>query len=272
MAEMQASVRNGRTAKSQRDRATAGSFNRAALLLRAIAQDAPRGASLRDLVTRTGLPRPTIHRVLRLLADSNWIERDDDAQFYLGRDLVGLGLAAMVRHPLQRIADPALARLAEDIDQTIYLTLRVGDDAVCVARHEPQDRIQTLVLQVGTREALGTGAGGMAILAALPEQEAQRIIAANIRRYRQRKGFDEAGFREAYTLAQRRGYALHDGLFREGISGIGVAIRDAARHPLAAISTAFVSEWLNQNEREHCATLLQETAANLSRELLSLAR
>ncbi|OAF06693.1 hypothetical protein AYJ54_19435 [Bradyrhizobium centrolobii] len=249
----------------------AGSFNRAVLILRSLAQDAHRGTSIRDIVIRTGLPRPTVHRVLNQLMDANWIEEGDGAQIYLGKDLACLGLAAIVRHPLQRIADQALERLAREMEQTVYLTLRVGYEAVCLARYEPENPIQTLVLQVGTREALGIGAGGMAILASLHESEARQIIEKNMQRYRQRSNFDEAAFQRAHDVARSRGHAAHDGLFRKGLSGIGVAVKDAAKNPLAAISTAFVSDWLDQSQRDHCAKLLQKAAADLSDEL-SLSR
>jgi DNA-binding IclR family transcriptional regulator len=254
------------------DVTSAGSFNRAVLLLRCVGQEAHRGVSLKDIVARTGLPRPTIHRTLQALIGFSWIERDASNQYFLGRDLVSLGLAAMTRYPIGRFADPVLARLALEIDQTVYLTLRVGDDSVCVARHEPKNRIQTLVLRIGNREPLGLGAGGMAMLASLPKLEADRTIAINMPRYRKRKGFDGRAFLNAYELTKTRGYAIHDGLFREGISGIGVAIKDTATYPVAGISTAFMSNWLDRNERDNCASLLQEAAASLSKKLFLMEK
>ena len=112
----------------------------------------------------------------------------------------------------------------------------------------------------------------MAMLASLPKLEADRTIAINMPRYRKRKGFDGRAFLKAYELTKTRGYAIHDGLFREGISGIGVAIKDTATYPVAGISTAFMSNWLDRNERDNCANLLQEAAASLSKKLFLMEK
>lgn len=246
-----------------------GSLNRAVQLMRAVARGRAAGASLKDIVSATGLPRPTIHRVTQMLIDVGWLERDRDSrQFFLGREIHGLGLVAALRHPIERLAAAELARLAHETGQTIYMVTRAGDDTVCVARHESTARIQTLVLQVGSREPLGIGAGSMALLAALPAADAEQAIARNLPRYRRDERFDEAGFRRALGDARTRGFASHDGLFIRGVSGIGVAVRDESFYPLAAISTAFVTDWLDAGQRESLARRIEASARAIASGLL----
>lgn len=247
----------------------AGSLNRAALLVRAIARGGTEGAGLAELVAATALPRPTVHRVLDMLGEIGWVERDTASRrFFLGQEIHALGIVAAARHPVARAAATELARLVEDIGQTVYLSIRSGLDAVCAARQESRARIQTLVLKVGSQVPIGRGAGSMALLAALPIQEAEAIVAANRGRYvAEHADFDEAVFRAALDEARARGFSSHDSLFTRGISGIGVAVRDGAGYPLAAVSTAFVGDWLGPEERACFVVRLNEAAERISARL-----
>lgn len=251
-----------------------GSLHRSVILVRAIARGGEAGAALADLVAWTGLPRPTVHRVLDMLIETGWVERDlPTRRFFLGQEMVALGLVAAARHPIERLAATELALLAQDIGQTVYLSVRAGLDIVCAARQESTARIQTLVLKVGSQVPLGRGAGSMAILAALPEAEAEVVIAANRARYAlETEGFDEAAFRRALDEARVAGFASHDSLFSRGIGGIGVAVRDATAYPVAAISTAFVANWLDEAQRRRCVAELNGAARRIGSRLLELRR
>lgn len=252
--------------------AQAGSLLRAASLLKAIAAGGHIGISLAEVARHTKLPRPTVYRVSQMLETLGWIERDPSTKrLFLGKELALLGLSAQMRHPSEGIARPLLAALAREIGQTVYLTMRSGLESVCVARCESETQIRTLVLEVGSRQPLGVGAGSMAILATLPDDEMERIIAANRERYRERGPFQETAFRAYLAQARRSAFAAHEGLFTRGVSGIGVAVRDASGYPIAAVSIAFVADWLDEAQYEHCVRRIQSTADEIA-ECLTGAR
>jgi DNA-binding IclR family transcriptional regulator len=160
--------------------------------------------------------------------------------------------------------------LAQEIGQTIYLIVKAGLDGVCAARQESASRIQTLVLKVGSHVPLGWGAGSMALLAALPAAEAEEVVARNRRRYAEMPTFREEVFGKAIAETRARGFASHDGLCTHGISGIGVPVRDLTGYPIAAISTAFVTDWLDDEQRLRCAARLNETAQRLAGRLVDI--
>lgn len=251
----------------------AGSLPRAITLVRSIAAAGAAGASLAELVARTSLPRPTIYRVLDVLTEAGWVERDPlTRRFHLGVEIVPLGLAAADRHTMARLATTDLARVASEIGQPVYLIIRSGFDTLCVAREESEAYLQTYLLRVGSRVPFGSGSGGMAMLAALPEAEAEEIVMHNLPRYReQRPFFDEAAFREALASARRRGYTFNRGVFTPSVGGIGVAIRDVTDYPVAAISTAFVVEWTDEAQCLRWAARLREAASRLGRRFLTPA-
>ncbi|OYW25556.1 MAG: transcriptional regulator, partial [Methyloversatilis sp. 12-65-5] len=118
---------NARTCapRSDADEVPAGSLHRARLLVTTIARGSRRGSLLTELVARTGLPRPTIHRVLDMLIDMGWVERDPvTLRFNLGRDLAALGYSAISRQPVERAAATELSALAEELDQVVFLNIR----------------------------------------------------------------------------------------------------------------------------------------------------
>ncbi|SDR57291.1 transcriptional regulator, IclR family [Rhizobiales bacterium GAS191] len=248
-----------------------GSLHRAILIVRAIARGSETGAALTEVVAWTGLPRSTIHRVLDMLIESGWVERDAQTRrFHLGAEFLTLGIVAAARHPIERAAATEIAVLAQEIGQTIYLIVKAGLDGVCAARQESASRIQTLVLKVGSHVPLGWGAGSMALLAALPRAEADEVIERNRKRYVEIPSFDPAAFAKAVEDARGRGFASHDGLFTRGISGIGVPVRDRSFYPVAAISTAFVTDWLDDAQRLRCAARLNETALRIAKRLVDI--
>lgn len=265
ISEMQPRRRGGARVTRASD-GGAGSLRRAAPLVRAIAQDGAAGASIADLLSRTNLPRPTVYRVLDMLSAVGWIERDESTRrYYLAQEMIALGAAAAARHPIERLAASVLAQLATTIGQPTYLMVRAGLDGVCVARHESGATVQALVLKVGTRVPMGQGSSTLAMMAAMPEAEAEEIITCNLPRYRAGKPpIDEAALRRELAAARARGFASHDGMFVPGMSGIAVAIRDPGGFPIAGVSTAFVTEWLTERQRANCARQLGEAATEIA--------
>ncbi len=248
-----------------------GSLSRAARILRAVAAGGQKGVSAADIVRATGLPRPTVYRVIQMLEELGWLERAEGSRrVFLGSELALLGLSASHRHSLDLVAGDILDALSLDVGQTIYLSVRSGDDAVCVARIESGAQIRTLVLEVGSRHPLGLGAGSMALLAAQSDDEIAAIVARNMSRFRTKSTFDEAAFKRALTLARKGRHASHHGLFTHGVSGIGVAVRDHGGHPAAAISAAFITGWLDTAQLEQC-TLKMEQAAQAVASRLAMA-
>ncbi|MEC7764979.1 MAG: IclR family transcriptional regulator [Pseudomonadota bacterium] len=249
-----------------------GSLMRAMTLLRVMAEAAPQGLPIAELTSRSELPRPTVYRVLNTLATAGWVEKREDDRYYFGMEFYGLGQAASSQQRLDRVARPHLEHLRDQLGQTVYLIARSGQaDAICVARLETNDIIKMLVMGVGTRIPLGLGAGGLALVSALPEPERSELIEIALPRLRERPSFDAETFRAALDRAQAEGFSSHKGLFTSGVAGLGVPILNAAGYPIAAISTAFLTEWISPASYENCAARMRQTAERISAALAGRA-
>lgn len=249
--------------------ASAGSLNRAVLLLTTIARGSRKGSSLTEIAARSGLPRPTIHRVLDSLIAMGWVERDaQTVRYNLGSDLAALGYSAICRHPIARVADTTLSRLAETLDQLVYLGVRSGLDMVCIGRYESQSQIQIGRGYVGMRGPFGMSLSCMAMFAHLPEEEVRQIIAANLSRYHRIEGFDEQGFHRTVAEAMQNGYGTYDNIILDrSTSGLAVAILDPTGYPIAAIGTTFITGWLDESGRQRCLQGLRQAAVEIEAQM-----
>lgn len=247
-----------------------GSLNRAVLLLNAIARGSRKGSLLTELVTRTGLPRPTIHRVLAMLIEMGWVVRDlETTRFNLGLDLAALGYSAILRNPIERLASTELSNLAEDLKQVVYLGVRAGLDMICIGRYESQAQIMAGRGWVGLRGPLGMSPSCMGMFAKMDHDEVQQIVRTNMARYHRIEGFDERGFHRTLKHAMESGYGTYDNIILDRTtSGFGVAIVDNSGYPIAAIGTTYITGWLTEEQKKSCLDKLYTSAANISKTLL----
>ena len=115
--------------------------------------------SLAELVTATGLSRPTAHRLAVALEQHGLVRRDDDGRFCLGLRLIGLGHEAAEAVPVWAAARPALVALHEQTGESVQLFVRDGDARVCVESIESPRELRTIV-PVGARLPLSAGSAG----------------------------------------------------------------------------------------------------------------
>jgi DNA-binding IclR family transcriptional regulator len=242
------------------------SIERVVAMLRVVASRGRNGMRLGEVTAATGLPTSTCFRMLQRLEAEDMVERHPvTRKYFLGPLLHELGMLARPRVQLAERCGPALAELADYTKDTVYLSERRGLEAVCSARALGDYPIKALTLDVGIRRPLGIGAGGLAILCALPQAEAEEVIAANAHRYAKLSALDTARVRAAVREGRKRGFAFLDGAVFPGVAAVGVAF--PPDNPTAALSVAAVSGRLNAERRAMVGAELQRQARRLTQEL-----
>lgn len=242
-------------------------IERAVQVLEAIGEAAVSGLRLSDVMRVTGLGRATSHRFLKALVDQGLVEPDPESgRYFLGMKLLVLSGAAANRFGLARRAQPALQRLAERTGDTVYLSLRIADAAICLDRLEGSFPIRTLTLKIGDRRPLGVGAGSLALLAFLPQSEVQRIVAQQAAAA-SAFGFDQATLMSLAEAARAQGYAFNDQRLIPGMCAVGVPVHGRSGAPVAALSVAAIASRMDPPRRNNIIAWLHEEAANLERDL-----
>lgn len=243
------------------------SIERALLLLREIAAHNRAGSRLLDLATQTKLQRPTVHRMLKCLAHEGMVQQDPDThRYYLGSMAFELGLTAAPRFNLREISHPGMARIAEATGDTVFLTQRSGLDAVCIDRHEGTFPIKTFTLDIGMRRPLGVGTGSLAIVAGLPEEEIQAIIANNQTRYEEYGVVGTTLLAQA-KKAQKQGYSMREAPTLAGVRSVGHAIKNHSGTPFAALSVSTISSRMTEKRVMEIAALLKNETRLIEKQI-----
>lgn len=216
-----------------------GPLERAVALLRLLATAGRRGIALTALARATGLANSTVHRLLaQLIAQRLATQLEGSRRYVIGPLAYELGLAAAAQFDIRGLCRPVLETLAEEAAETVYLVQRSGDEAVCIDLVEGASAVRVASLQVGSRRPLGLGAGGLAILAALPPDEAERLIARVGARIEKDWNFPVAVLRRSLQDNRREGFSLIRNRITPGVTAVGLSFRDSLGQVLGAISIA----------------------------------
>jgi DNA-binding IclR family transcriptional regulator len=245
------------------------SVDRALSLLRLVATQNSQGVRLVDVTRRSGLSKPTVHRLMRALERQGLIVRDGGSElYYLGPEAFVLGTLASERYGIQRAALPHLARLSQASGDTSFLCIRRDWLSVCVHREEGSFPIRTHALQAGDRHPLGVGAGSLAMLAAMPDWEIEEAIGANAEQIKMRyPGFSVETIRNDVAQARERGFTFNPGRLITGSCGVGVAVTNERGECEGALSIAAIDNRLIEPRRSEIAGMLQVEASRLGKRL-----
>lgn len=240
------------------ERSGTQAIERAVLLLRVIASAGRRGLRIADVTAASALSQSTVSRILASLARQGIVERDPRTRkVFVGHVVHELGLVARVRYQLPEAARTPMQWLADRLQDTIYLSEPSGTEAVCTAREEGGYPIKALPLHVGIRRPLGVGAGGLAILAAMSDAQADEILTANARRYPAYGGIDVAFLAAARSDALARGFAVLGEKATLGMTAVGLAIRGRTGEPIGAISIAAITSRMTPARQSEIARMLR---------------
>ncbi|MGI3165735.1 IclR family transcriptional regulator [Pseudooceanicola sp. 200-1SW] len=243
-------------------------IRRAVAILTRIARatdEAP--ATLSAIATSFDLPKSTVHRILKSLTDTGLATYDPKARRYgVGLLCYELGLA---------VTDEAFdisrlrvlpERLARRTGLTAYLMRRSGLEAVCLAKAEGSAVIRVMPVDVGQRRLLGAGAGATALLAELPDETVERVLASIDSELGQYANLSAEGIRQNVARARAAGYAVSAHQVYASTFGLGMCLPVAQGLPDFAVSLAAYGPDATPDRIEGWIAALREEVARFGSE------
>lgn len=246
----------------------AQSVERALSLLKLVSGRNRDGVRLADLVELSHLQKPTVHRLLQQLVASGLLMQSADKRYRLGQFSYELGLAASQHFTMRDVCEPYLERISQETGDSAFLVVRSGSDAFCVDRKTGSYPIKVFSVEVGHRQPLGVGAGGLALLSALPADEIDKILRDNAARLSSYGGLTEDALRRLIADSRERGYAVISDYAIQGVTGVGRAIVDSRGRVLGAISVSSISQRMNPERQHLVQQILRREIAGLCAALL----
>lgn len=200
------------------------------LALAALADHGP--GSHAELAGWTGIPRPSIYRIVEGLADLGWVEIDDSS-VRLGVGLLPLGDAAIAAIPEAEAARRAMTEVRDAVDQTVFFCQLRGAEMLCVD-YLPGHTLALLELRPGRHLPLHAGAAGLAQLSAsIPDRA---LLPADLPKLAERTPTDRDAMQKLWDQTRDRGYSISDEDVTPGVASIGVAVIDTTGRVLGTLS------------------------------------
>ena len=226
------------------------------LLLLVAESDEP--LSLTEISQRSGFNLSQTHRLVQALAAHGLVARARGGRAYSpGGGLVALAATVMRRVDLPGIAAQAMERLRTLTSETVSLYVHDAQLRVCVAVVDGLHAMRWVV-QVGDRQPLYVGLTGKAILAHLPEADAEAVLDAA-----EHEGLDRARIESQLARVRATGYLADVDDRVRGVGGLSVPIFDTSG-VAAALTISGPSDRFSKQEAERTAPAVLEESAAIS--------
>ncbi|MFC7341769.1 IclR family transcriptional regulator [Saccharopolyspora griseoalba] len=219
--------------------------------------------ALSDLAEKSGLPLPTIHRIIRTLVNNGYARQQPSRRYALGPRLIRLGETAS--RALGSWARPYLAELTEVTGESANMAVLDGEQIVYVAQ-APSPHSMRMFTEVGRRVDAHATAVGKAVLATMPTDEVTQVLSRTTMSPQTENTITSV--EEMHAELERiraRGYAIDDGEQEVGVRCFAVAVPGAPAG--AAISISGPEGRMTRIATDEVIPLMQRLASNLAAEL-----
>jgi DNA-binding IclR family transcriptional regulator len=241
---------------AQPGRVLVGSVLRAMRLLDLFERGRPEMA-LADFVRRSGYSKSTTYRLLVTLEEAGWLERGPGGTFRLTIRPFQVGSILVDSLELRREAGPIMARVATDVDETVFLVVPAGTLAVCLERIDSEQGVRLSELYVGGSQSLHLGAAPRALLAFDEDELLPPLLAAGLSRRTEHSIVDPAELRADLVATRERGYSISDEDVTPDVAAVGAPIFGAHGRAVGAVSIGGLRRRLMPPRAEHVSCLLR---------------
>jgi len=181
--------------------------------------------SLQRLVEETGLPKPTLHRMLQQLEAAGLLQRESDGRLYgTGVRLRRLAENLLLNDSHHGARHAVLRHLVGEVGESCNITALSGSEVIYLDRVETAAPLR-FYLHPGSRVPAHCSASGKVFLAQMTPAQRERLLAhAPLERYTANTITDAAGLEREVERVRRDGYALDDEEFLPGLLCIAMAV------------------------------------------------
>lgn len=106
--------------------------------------------TLSELVSLTGMPKTSVHRMVSSLEEMGFLSRDASGAYSLGLVFLEFGQLVADRLDIRKIAKPVMEELCREVDEAVQLIMRDGNEAIYVEKIEGTQTVR-LYTAIGRR-------------------------------------------------------------------------------------------------------------------------
>lgn len=187
--------------------------------------------SLQSLVEETGLPKPTLHRMLQQLESEGMLHREGDGRHYsTGVRLRRLAENLLLNSTTHGARHVVLRQLVEEVGESCNITAFSGSEVMYLDRLESTAPLR-FYLHPGSRVPAHCSATGKLFLAQMTAAQRRRLLAhAPLEKFTPNTITDLDALESEIEQVKRDGYALDNEEFLPGLQCIGVLVPSPGRN------------------------------------------
>ena len=215
--------------------------------------------SLQSLVPETGLPKPTLHRMLQQLESAGMLQREGDGRHYgTGTRLRHLAENLLLNDSHHGARHAVLRQLVQEVGESCNITALSGGEVVYLDRVETAAPLR-FYLRAGSRVPVHCSASGKVMLAQMTPAQRRRLLAhAPLEKYTEKTTVDMERLEREIRRVRKDGYALDNEEFLPGLVCIAVRVpREdgpsnlciAIQAPIMRLSADKARQWLPALQR-----------------------
>ena len=181
--------------------------------------------NLQWLVDETGLPKPTVHRMLQQLEAAGMLQRESDGRHYgTGLRLRRLAEDLLLNNTVHGARHAVLRQLVEEVGESCNLTALSGSEVLYLDRVETPAPLR-FYLHPGSRVPAHCSASGKLFLAQMTPAQRQRLLEhVPLDRYTDRTITSLAPLEGEIESVRAEGYAMDNEEFLPGLFCLAVLV------------------------------------------------
>ncbi|WP_342596001.1 IclR family transcriptional regulator [Salinicola lusitanus] len=225
----------------------------------------PDGLALSDVAEDVGLAPSTTHRLLQALFQQGFITQDVESGLWkIDVKTFRIGNSFLEARDFVATARPFLRQLTATSGETANLGIRDDGMVVYLAQSESKQMMR-MITRLGSRAPLHASGVGKALLAWMPPQEFEQIVAGRTLEGETPNTLTNVEtLRDQLVEIRRQGYAVDREEHAIGLNCVAATLHDESGLPLAAISVSGPVARIDDSRLPELAALVAETAREIT--------
>jgi IclR family pca regulon transcriptional regulator len=219
-----------------------------------------------DIVTATGIPMPTVYRVVMTLAWEGYLEHLPNGDYRPGVRVLTLGSASLRSLDLVELATPRLQALATSTGETVNLSVLSKDRVLYLVRIRNSDLV-TANIQVGSTLPAAHTSIGKLLLSYLDDEDLRAVITSDSfgRGYGPNAKESLEELLAELSAIRAQGWATQDEELAFGLRSVAAPVRDATGKVVAGANIAVQArDWSAQRIVRELRPQIEDTCRSIS--------
>lgn len=224
------------------------------------------GYTFGELLANSGIPKPSLFRILQELQKRGYVRQDPDTKkYFLGFKILNLGSTILRELDLRTQARSFLQQLAKETAETTELVIFTDGDILHIDKIENPQSIQILA-QIGSRySTLHASAHGQIFLAFIREAEREKVLRRDLKKITENTITDIQELRKRLDQIRKDGFAFDFGEGRIDVSRCTAPVYNHLGEIIASVGIAGPVFRMGLDKKEEFGQKVKQIALEISK-------